>query len=83
MTTHAASSSYLDCLTEPEWAEWFLLSPDERWEKSRELWAEYLALGGSLEPEVDFQSPFYTAEEYAEFEQHHADSLAQRRTTQP
>ncbi len=64
-----------DCLTEPEWLEWYLLSPEERWQRSMQLWPEYLALGGSLEPEVDFQSPFYTAEEYAEFNARHLAKL--------
>ena len=43
------------------------MTPEARFAASQQLWAEYLALGGSLEPEVDFQSPFYTAEEYREF----------------
>lgn len=31
----------------------------ERWNAAQEMWREYLAMGGSLEPEVDSQSPFF------------------------
>ena len=41
-----------------EWAEWYRMTPAERWEKTAEIWETYLALGGSLEPEYDPQSPF-------------------------
>jgi len=43
----------------PEWAEWFRLTPAERWRESGKLWASFLALGGSLDPEPDTQSPFF------------------------
>lgn len=43
----------------PEWAEWYGLTPQERWEASERLWADYLALGGSFDPEPDTQSPFF------------------------
>ena len=46
-----------------EWAEWYGLSPQQRWRASEELWATYLALGGSLDPEPDTQSPFFDAAE--------------------
>ena len=46
-----------------EWAEWYRLSPLQRWEESQELWPTYLALGGSLDPEPDSQSPFDDPEE--------------------
>ena len=49
-------------LVGPEWAEWYRLTPAERWEESAKLWATYLALGGSLDPEPDPQSPFYDPE---------------------
>ena len=42
-----------------EWAEWYLMTPMERWEESGKLWEIYLALGGSLDPETDTQSPFF------------------------
>ena len=47
----------------PEWAEWYRLTPQERWEASSRLWADYLALGGSLDPEPDPDSPFFDPEE--------------------
>ena len=47
-----------------EWAEWYRLSPAERFCESMKLWDTWLALGGSLEPEPDTQSPFFDAEEW-------------------
>ncbi len=46
-------------VTEAEWAAWYRLTPLERWRESEKLWAIYLALGGSLDPEPDTQSPFF------------------------
>jgi hypothetical protein len=43
----------------PEWAEWYRLTPQERWAESEKLWSTFLALGGSLDPEPDTQSPFF------------------------
>ena len=43
-------------LSEPD--DWALLSPEERYIESGKLWAVYLNLGGSLDPEPDSQSPF-------------------------
>ena len=42
-----------------EWAEWYCMTPLERWHESGKLWDTYLALGGSLDPETDTQSPFF------------------------
>ena len=42
-----------------EQAEWYTLTPMERWRASAKLWEVYLALGGSLDPEPDTQSPFF------------------------
>ena len=42
-----------------EWAEWYRLSPTERWLEAEKLWEAFLALGGSLDPEPDTQSPFF------------------------
>jgi hypothetical protein len=44
-----------------EWAEWYRLTPTQRWGQSEKLWQTYLALGGSLDPEPDTQSPFFDA----------------------
>ncbi|HQU92462.1 MAG TPA: hypothetical protein PLK77_09210 [Pyrinomonadaceae bacterium] len=42
-----------------EWAEWYRLTPMERFRESEKLWETYLSLGGSLDPEPDTQSPFF------------------------
>jgi hypothetical protein len=47
-----------------EWAEWYSLSPQERFRESMKLWDTFLALGGSLEPEADTQSAFFHEEEW-------------------
>jgi len=47
-----------------EWAEWYALTPAQRWEESAKLWQAYVALGGSLDPEPDHQSPFYDPYEW-------------------
>ncbi len=49
-----------------EWAEWYRLTPQERFRESMKLWQTYLALGGSLDPEPDTQSPFFDEEEWRE-----------------
>jgi hypothetical protein len=46
---------------DPEWLEWYRLTPQQRWAESQKLWQTYLALGGSLDPEPDTQSPFFDA----------------------
>ena len=60
---------YLSPMIQPEelvgdeWAEWYRLTPAQRWLESEKLWQTYLALGGSLDPEPDTQSPFFDAKE--------------------
>ena len=44
-----------------EWAEWYRMTPAQRWLESGKLWESFLALGGSLDPEPDTQSPFFDA----------------------
>jgi len=56
VTWHEAEELYGE-----EWAEWYRLTPQERWLESERLWATFLALGGSLDPEPDPQSPFDVA----------------------
>ena len=51
---------------EPEWAEWYLMTPEERWRETERLWEIYLALGGTLDPEPDTQSPFFDENEWRE-----------------
>ena len=43
---------------DPETLDWYRLTPAQRWAESEKLWQTYLALGGSLAPEPDSQSPF-------------------------
>ncbi len=43
-------------------AEWLRLTPAERFSETTKLWKLYIALGGSLDPEPDPQSPFYFRE---------------------
>lgn len=69
-------------VVESEWIEWYSMTPMERWEASGRLWADYLALGGSLDPEVDTQSPFWSGEELAEFARNTA-AARQDRARQP
>ena len=47
-----------------EWAEWYMMTPEQRWEESMKLWPVFLALGGTLDPEPDPQSPFFDADEW-------------------
>ncbi|MGO8766318.1 MAG: hypothetical protein ACLQSR_14420 [Limisphaerales bacterium] len=53
-----------DELVGRKWAEWYRLTPVQRWQESEKLWQVYLALGGSLDPEPDPQSPFFDAREF-------------------
>ena len=53
-----------------EWAEWYAMTPAQRLEASSRLWETYLQLGGSLDPEPDSQSPFYSEEEQRAFAPH-------------
>lgn len=39
--------------------EWLSLTPAQRFIETTKLWELYLALGGSLDPEPNPQSPFY------------------------
>jgi len=47
-------------MIEDEWFEWYRLTPQERWSETEKLWAFYLSVGGSLNPEPDSESPFDT-----------------------
>lgn len=46
-----------------EQAEWYSMTPMERWRESSKLWEVFLSLGGSLDPEPDTQSPFFDREQ--------------------
>ena len=45
-----------------EWKEWLDFTPLERFRRGEELFAPYLAMGGSLDPAPDPTSPFYDPE---------------------
>jgi len=47
-----------------EWQEWLELTPIERFRQSEKLFAQYLAMGGSLDPDPDPTSPFYDPDEW-------------------
>ena len=49
-----------------EWAEWYGLTPAQRFSKQQELWAIFFALGGNLDPDPDPQSPFFDEQEWRE-----------------
>jgi hypothetical protein len=53
------AEEFEDLFTEPEWLEWFALTPQQRWTESEKLRMHYLEIGGALEPEPDTQSPFF------------------------
>lgn len=61
VSARADTSVQPEDVTSGEWAEWYRLTPAQRWARSAQLWAIYLELGGSLEPEPDTQSPFFDA----------------------
>ncbi len=42
--------------------EWLKLTPARRIMETTKMWRLYIALGGSLDPEPDTQSPFYIQE---------------------
>ncbi len=48
-----------------EWKEWLDLSPLEGFRRSEEMFAQYLAMGGSLDPAPDPTSPFYSEQDHA------------------
>ena len=52
----------IEDICDPEWAEWYRMTPQQRWRESEKLWVTYLALGGSLDAEPDTQSPFFDAD---------------------
>jgi len=52
----------IEDVCDDEWAEWYRLTPEERWDRSQALWPAFLALGGTLDAEPDTQSPFFDAD---------------------
>jgi hypothetical protein len=56
---HDISMLSIEEIAGEEWAEWYRLTPIQRWRKTGKLWHTCLMLGGSLDPEPDTQSPFH------------------------
>jgi len=54
-------------IVEPEWLDWYRKTPQERLLATEEAWEIYVELGGSLDPDADSQSPFWSREELEEF----------------
>ena len=63
MSPAAGTNRWIDAeeLYGEEWTAWVRLTPQERWAESERLWATFIVLGGSLDPEPDPQSPFDVA----------------------
>jgi hypothetical protein len=59
----ANRATLLDTLEDEEQRQWYALTPAERFAESQRLWATFLLLGGSCEPEPDSQSPLYVPTE--------------------
>lgn len=49
-----------------EWIDWYDLTPAQRWSESARLCQEYIALGVSVDPPPDTQSPFDDPEAWRE-----------------
>jgi hypothetical protein len=43
------------------WQEWVDLTPLERFRESEKIFTQYVAMGGSLDPDPDPSCPFYDA----------------------
>ncbi len=58
------NEAYLDpaSLYPPDYLEWIALTPEQRLARSAELWDMYLFYGGSLDADLDPQSPFFDPE---------------------
>lgn len=50
--------------TSDEWLEWFRMTPTERFKASMDLWPQFIAMGGSCDPDPDYQSPFFDEAEW-------------------
>jgi hypothetical protein len=40
-------------IPEPDWVEWYAMTPAQRFLESEKLWQHYLEMGGSLDEEPD------------------------------
>ena len=64
MTSKNADKKFFpaELIYPPDFLEFAALSPVERLARSADLWDMYLTYGGSLDPDIDPQSPFFAAE---------------------
>ena len=53
-----------------EVAEWYRLTPQQRWAETCRMWSTFIALGGNTDPEPDTQSPFFDEQEWRELFAH-------------
>ena len=60
----------IELLVGAEWADWYRLTPLERWSESERLREAFLDLGGNLGVPPDSHSPFFDADTWREV---HAD----------
>ena len=58
-----------------EGAEWYSLTPQQRFAESTKLWDTYPLLGGSLDPEPDARSPFFDPDGWRENAAHGRPSV--------
>ena len=79
------SQGHYEPQEDPETLEWWSLTPAQRFQESQRLWATFLAMGGSLDPEPDWQSPFYFPETSGPRSAHVGSSVhtVRRRRVQP
>ena len=63
---HPLEQQWLDSI-ESKWLEIYRMTPEQRWARATDIRTQYLAMGGTLEPDPDPQCPFWSAEEIAEF----------------
>ena len=54
--------------------EWMLMTASQRLKESQKLWSIYLSLGGSLAPQPDLQSPFYSKKTQGKSSSHRGSS---------
>ena len=52
----------IEDVCDPEWAEWYMMTPNERWEETEKLRSVYLMLGGSLETRTRHAKSFLRCE---------------------
>ena len=74
-TNPAAWQARAESLLEPEQFHWLSLSMDERLAALDAAFRDYQLMGGSLEPDPDPQSPFWSREELEAFARSQGASL--------